>query len=93
MDYNQHGRLHPELPPYVVVNGGSRHPGAGALSAACAPMPLSSASKGLPYQQPTDPAEYERYHRRLALSQELGKPFMQKLGERSGVKAYQNLLS
>ena len=85
------GRLHPELPGHVVINGGSRHPGAGSLDPIHAPLPLSSAERGLPYQLDLSEGQQQDFRRKLDLTESLESTFLQRMGQERSVKAYKTL--
>lgn len=71
------GPISPELPPSVVVGGGSNI-GAGYLGAMYAPVPISDPTKGL--QNTTLPKYLKpgQFERRIALSQEFDREFRKK---------------
>ncbi len=64
-------RMHPTLPPYIVVGGDSRHPGAGFLPAACGPLQLGDPRRGLPYAHPAAGVDAGRQERRRNLLADL----------------------
>ena len=71
------GRIHPELPPSVVVGGGSNI-GAGYLGAAFAPVPISDPARGL--QNTTVPKYLKpgQFEHRMQLAKEFDKAFRKK---------------
>lgn len=71
------GPISPELPPSVIVGGGSNI-GAGYLGATYAPVPISDPARGL--QNTTVPRYLKpgQFERRIALSQEFDREFRKK---------------
>jgi hypothetical protein len=82
-------RPNPTLPPFVAINAGSGHPGAGFLPPACGPLPIGDAERGLPYARPPAGVDAARQSRRLELLAKLDAAGLATPGE--SVTAYHEL--
>ncbi len=78
------GKLHPQLPDTVYVGGGIE-PGAGFMGPAYAPLPIGSASRGLPNSKV--PVDQPRMDDRMKALKGLNEPFLKKF-KSDDVKAY-----
>jgi hypothetical protein len=69
------GRLNPLLPGYVVVDGDSRHPGAGFLDSTYAPLSIGNPEAGLENATLSKNVTPEQFQRRLALADTFDQSF------------------
>ena len=76
------------LPGYVMIGGGSNESTPGFLENRYAPLPLGSATGGLPYSTPNVP--YAQFEDRLTLADAFDKSFRKKYQQKQ-VRAYTNL--
>jgi len=72
------GRHNRDLPGYVVIGGGSQHPGGGFMSAAESPLALGKADDGLPHATAPRGVDEARYERRLRLAEGFNRSFAQR---------------
>ncbi len=78
------------LPAAVVINPGSRHPGAGFLAGVHAPVPIGDPAKGLAHSRRPATVSAERYRRRLDLLAAQDQAFLAIHPDRA-VQAYTDL--
>ena len=83
------GRKNPTLPPFVTVNCGNGHPGAGFMEPELAPLPIGDAEAGLQNITRLRGTTEQEFNRQLALRTLLDKEFDAKFhsGQKS-VRAY-----
>lgn len=86
------GRISEDLPPFVLVGGGNRHPGAGFFEPNSAPLPIGDPEKGLQNVKPrgntTDAALKRQLEMRLELDHDFDTKFHR--GQKS-VRAYNDM--
>lgn len=86
------GRISEDLPPFVLVGGGNRHPGAGFFEPNSAPLPIGDPEKGLQNVNPRGNTTDAALKRQLEMRQELDHDFDTKFhrGQKS-VRAYNDM--
>jgi uncharacterized protein (DUF1501 family) len=83
------GRANPTLPPFVTVNTGNGHPGAGFFEPDVAPLPIKDAASGLRDVQRLKTVSEAEFNRQLALRKLLDREFDAKFHEgQKNVRAY-----
>ncbi len=88
------GRISPDLPSFVLVGGGNRHPGGGFLEPEFSPLPIGDPALGLRNIRRRSGTTPDSFKRQLALRQELDHDFDTKYhkGQKS-VRAYDEVYS
>jgi hypothetical protein len=88
------GPLSKDMPPFVLVGGGNRHPGAGFFEPEFAPLPIGDPALGLQNIKPRAGVTDESFTRQLDLRRELDHDFDTKFhsGQKS-VRAYDEVYS
>jgi hypothetical protein len=87
------GRKNPSLPGNVRIGGDSRHPGAGFMEAAYAPLPIGDPTAGLQNSKLPRGIELAQFDNRLDLSNQLDQAFRARFDQkqvRSYTDAYQD---
>lgn len=83
------GRTNPTLPPFVTVNTGNGHPGAGFFEPDVAPLPIKDAASGLRDVRRLKTVSEAEFNRQLALRQLLDREFDSKFHDgQKNVRAY-----
>jgi len=83
------GRANPTLPPFVTVNTGNGHPGAGFFEPDVAPLPIKDAASGLKDIRRLKTVSEAEFNRQLALRKLLDREFDSKFHEgQKNVRAY-----
>lgn len=86
------GKKNRDLPGSVIVGGGSRHPGAGYLSATMAPAPVANPATGLQNTKPPKYLTEEHFERRRRLISQFESRFRKKYPT-TEVQAYSDYYS
>ena len=73
------GQHNSELPPFVTLNCGSSHPGAGFMEATHAPLPIGSPSAGLQNCERNEISE-QQFNQQLGLRKQLDADFDARYG-------------
>ncbi len=81
------GRINPELPGFVMVNGGSRGAGAGFFTSEFEPLAIRDPKSGLKDARRYSDVSDELFERRLSLAQRLDTGFRNRYNDRN-VAAY-----
>lgn len=81
------GRSNKALPGNVRIGGDSRHPGAGFMEAAYAPLPIGDPTAGLQNSKLPRGVDKDKFERRLDLSGQLGKSFRDRFNQKQ-VRSY-----
>lgn len=84
------GRIHPELPPYVAVNGGGNTATGGFMGAKYSAALIGSPNDGLQDSQRASGVSSEDFERRLSLADRLNSQFHGRYANKD-VKAYEEL--
>lgn len=86
------GRLSEDLPPFVLIGGGNRHPGAGFFEPHSAPLPIGDPEKGLQNVKLRGNTTDDDLKRQLDLRRELDHDFDTRFhrGQKS-VRAYNDM--
>lgn len=69
------GNTHEELPPFVLVGGGNRHPGSGFFEPSFAPLPIGDPELGLQNVKRRGGIDEASFQRQLELRRELDHDF------------------
>jgi hypothetical protein len=86
------GRMGGTLPPFVTVQTGNRHPGAGFFEPSFSPLPIGDAQSGLQNSKRRKDISEAQFNRQLALRSKLDGEFMERFskGQRN-VRAYNEM--
>ena len=88
------GPLSKDMPPFVLVGGGNRHPGAGFFEPAFAPLPIGDPALGLQDVKPRADVTDDSFARQLELRRELDHDFDTKFHSgQKAVRAYDEVYS
>jgi len=88
------GRLSKDMPSFVLVGGGNRHPGAGFFEPQFAPLPIGDPALGLQDVKRRAGVSEESFNRQLDLRRELDHDFDTKYhGGQKAVRAYDEVYS
>ena len=85
-------RISEDLPPFVLIGGGNRHPGAGFFEPNSAPLPIGDPEKGLQNVKPRDNTTDASLKRQLDMRLDLDHDFDTKFhrGQKT-VRAYNDM--
>lgn len=88
------GRMNEDLPPFVLVGGGNRHPGAGFFEPEFAPLPIGDPQLGLQDVKRRVNTSEADFQRQLGLRREIDHDFDSKYhkGQKT-VRAYDEVYS
>ncbi|MEO8617245.1 MAG: DUF1501 domain-containing protein, partial [Luteolibacter sp.] len=88
------GRLSKDMPPFVLVGGGNRHPGAGFFEPEFAPLPIGDPALGLQDVKRRAGVTEDSFVRQLDLRRELDHDFDTKFHSgQKAVRAYDEVYS
>ncbi len=86
------GRINQDLPPFVLVGGGNRHPGGGFFEPPFAPLPIGDPELGLQNVARRPNTTDASFQRQLDLRQELDHDFDTKFHKgQKAVRAYDDV--
>jgi Protein of unknown function (DUF1501) len=86
------GRDNKSLPGNVRIGGDSRHPGAGFMEAAYAPLPIGDPAAGLQNSKLRPGTDIQKFTDRTDLSSDLGKAFRDRFDQKK-VRSYTDAYS
>lgn len=81
------GKSNKSLPGNVRIGGDSRHPGAGFMEAAYAPLPIGDPTAGLQNSKLPGNVKAEQFQKRLSLGERLDKQFRARFDQKQ-VRSY-----
>lgn len=88
------GRISKDLPSFVLVGGGNRHPGAGFFEPEFAPLPIGDPTLGLQNIKRRSGTDDASFRRQLTLRRELDHDFDTKYHQsQKAVRAYDEVYS
>lgn len=88
------GRLSKDMPPFVLVGGGNKHPGAGFFEPQFAPLPIGDPALGLQNIKRRSGTTEESFNRQLDLRRDLDHDFDAKFhNSQKSVRAYDEVYS